>query len=107
MEVLFAGYDPTSGREQGGVLVVDSAQARQWRPLLGGRLVEPAPYVTAQGRASMIGFDNLDDLLALLAHADLASAAAQLNQWLRATAQAPSLQSQWHVPEFTRWLLPE
>jgi hypothetical protein len=107
MEVLFAGYDPTNGQEQGGVLVVDAARTREWRPVVGDRLVQPARYATAQGRASAVEFDDLDDLLALLAHAELAGAAAQLNQWLRATAQVPSLQSQWHVPEFTTWLLPD
>ena len=105
MEVLFAGYDPIAGHDQGGVLVVDSDKSHVWRRSVGDRPVEPALYATAQGRATAIGFADLSDLVSLLAHPELAGAAARLNQLLRATGQAPSLQSQWHVPEFTKWVL--
>jgi hypothetical protein len=103
MEVLVAHYDPQVPEETGGFMVVDGTQRAALRRAIGTRDLRPAPYATAVG-ALFVDFSDLDDLSRLLTKPVVCEAARDLNDRLRTHAQVPSLQRQWHVPEFTAWV---
>ncbi|MBO0728491.1 MAG: hypothetical protein J2P57_04480 [Acidimicrobiaceae bacterium] len=104
MEVLVAHYDPTDRSDIGGFMNVDGGRSRaSLVRALGRERLWKVPYVTATNALS-IDFDDLDDLLALLAMREVQDAAKALNDHLRSVGQVPSLQRQWHVPEFATWV---
>ena len=105
MEVLVAHFDPVSGQDSGGFLVLQkSGSGRAFKGALGGRELYPAPYVIAAGSAAITTFEDLEDLQTMLAMPVLRDAARGLCDHLRSSAQVPSLQRQWHVPEFVDWV---
>jgi len=106
MEVLVAHFDPISGQESGGfILLKKSGAGRAIKGAIGKRDVYPAPYVTAGGEAVVTTFEDLDDLQVMLANPAVQEAARGLCDQLRSTAQVPSLQRQWHVPQFVDWVV--
>jgi hypothetical protein len=105
MEVLVAHFDPISGQESGGFIVLKKPGSRgALKGALGKRELHPAPYVTAGGEAVVTTFENLEDLQTMLATPAVQEAARGLCDQLRSSAQVPSLQRQWHVPQFVDWV---
>lgn len=105
MEVLVAHFDPVSGQESGGFIVLQkSSSIRALKDAIGSRELYPAPYVTAAGNAVVTDFEDLGELRNLLSIPVLQEAARGLNHRLRSSAQVPSLQRQWHVPDFVDWV---
>ena len=106
MEALVAHYDPTTGKDTGGFLVVQPEGPQDaLREILRSREVYAAPYATAGDGALVTVFDDFGDLMTMLSLPLVQRSAQLLNDRLRSTAQVPSLQRQWHVPQFVEWVV--
>lgn len=88
MEVLVAHYDPVTGKDTGGFLVLQSKNSPSaLRGALRKRDLYPAPYATAGDAAAMAAFNDLDDLLTLLSLPIVHQSARSLNDRLRSSAK--------------------